>query len=115
VPKNPNPSQNLAQQNKGSAPKKDVHAGKKDISPTQGEQGMGDTMTQETPSTATPLETGQPKRSIIHTGRLCKKAKVQKKLPEYTITKDDADLVAKKVQEHATEEFEDAQHQRDRI
>ena len=76
---------------------------------------MGDTTTQETPSTATPQEKMQPKQPIIHTRGLRKKAKVHKKLPYYTITKDDSNLVAEKVQERAIEEFEDAQHQRGRI
>jgi hypothetical protein len=42
----------------------------------------------------------------------CKKAKAHKQFPEYTITEDDTDLMAEKVQEHAAEEFEDTQHQR---
>jgi hypothetical protein len=54
-------------------------SGKKDTAPTQEEQGRGDTMTQETPSTATPQETGPPKWPIIHTGGSCKKAKAHKK------------------------------------
>jgi hypothetical protein len=53
-PKTMKPSQNLVQQEKGSAPKKDVKEGKKDTCPTQGEQGVGDTMTQGTPSASTP-------------------------------------------------------------
>jgi hypothetical protein len=73
---------------------------------------MGDTTTQETPSTTTPQETMQPKRPIIHTGGSCKKAKAHKKPPEYTITEDDVTSWPEKVQEHAAEEFEDAQHQR---
>jgi hypothetical protein len=48
------PSQNPAQQKKGSAPNKDVQEGKKDTTLAQGEQGMGDTTTQETPSTTIP-------------------------------------------------------------
>jgi hypothetical protein len=112
-PKSPKAkSEAHAQQKKGSAPKKDAQEGKKDTAPTQGEQGMGDTTTQETPSTTTPQETGPPKRPIIHTGGSRKKAKAHKKLPEYTITEDDTDLMEEKVQEHTTEEFEDAQHQR---
>jgi NACalpha-BTF3-like transcription factor len=99
------------QQKKGSAPKKDAQAGKKDTAPTQGEQGVGDTTTQETPSTTTPQETGPPKWPIIHTGGSRKKAKAHKQLSEYTITEDDVDLVAERVQDRAAEEFEEAQHQ----
>jgi flagellar biosynthesis chaperone FliJ len=40
---------------------------------------------------------------------------VHKQLPEYMITEDDADLVVEKVQDHAAEEFEEAQHQRGQI
>jgi hypothetical protein len=54
VPKNLNPSQKLVQQKKGTAPKKDAQEGKKDNAPTQGEKGVGDTMTQKNPSVATP-------------------------------------------------------------
>ena len=35
-----------------------------------------------------------------------------KKIPEYTITKDDADLVTERVHDHAAEEFEKAKHQK---
>jgi hypothetical protein len=71
--------------------------GRRTLPWTQEEQGRGDTMTQETPSTATPQETGPPKQPIIHIGGSCKKAKAHKKIPEYTITEDDADLVAERV------------------
>jgi hypothetical protein len=40
---------------------------------------------------------------------------VHKKPPVYTITEDDADLVVERVHEREVEEFEDVQHQRDRI
>jgi hypothetical protein len=45
---------------------------------------------------------GQTKRSIIHTGGACKKYKAHKTPPEYTITEDDADLVAEMVQDRTT-------------
>jgi hypothetical protein len=45
------------------------------------------------------------------TGGSRKKAKAHKQLPEYTITEDDIDLVAKRVQDCVAEEFEEAQHQ----
>jgi hypothetical protein len=38
---------------------------------------------------------------------------LHKKPPEYTITEDDANLVAERFHDWAVEEFEDAQHQRD--
>jgi len=74
------PIQKLVQQKEGSASKKDAQAGKKDTSPAQGGRRMGDTTTQETPSTVTPQKTWPPKKPIIHIGGSCKKAKAQKKL-----------------------------------
>jgi hypothetical protein len=47
---------------------------------------------------------------MIHSGGACNKDKVQKMSPEYTITKDDADLVVERVQDHVMGEFEEAQH-----
>jgi hypothetical protein len=52
---------------------------------------------------------------IIHIGGACKKDKVQKTPPEYTIIEDDADLMVKKFHEGEVEDFEDARDQRDRI
>jgi hypothetical protein len=49
-----------------------------------------------------------PKRPIIHIGGSRKKVKVHKQLPEYTITNDDIDLMAERVQYHATDNFEEA-------
>jgi hypothetical protein len=115
VPKNPKPTHNLTQQKKVSVPKKDVHSIKKDTSPAAREHGMGDRKTQEIPSITTPQEKMQPKRLIIQIGGSRKKAKAHKQPPEYTITEDDADLVVEKVQEHAVEEFKDAQHQKGQI
>jgi hypothetical protein len=45
----------------------------------------------------------------------CKKAKVHKMPPKYTIKEDDADPVAQMVQDRTTKDFDKAQHQRDRI
>jgi hypothetical protein len=69
---------------------------------------VGDTTRQENTSTSTPQETRPPKRPIIHTGGSRKKVKVHKQLPEYTITNDDIDLMAERVQYHATDNFEEA-------
>jgi hypothetical protein len=91
------PRQNLSQQKRGSAPKKDAHAGKKDTTPTQVEQGVGNTTTQESLSPATPQETGPPKWPIIHIRGSRKNSKVHNQLPEYMITEDDANLVEEKV------------------
>jgi hypothetical protein len=44
-----------------------------------------------------------------------KKIKLHKIVPEYTITEDDAELVAKKVEDRASEEYEEAEKQKERI
>jgi hypothetical protein len=55
-------------------------------------------------------------QKVDHTNRGSrKKAKAHKDIPEYTITEDDADLVAERVQDHVTEEYEEAENQRERI
>jgi hypothetical protein len=105
------PGPKTTQQKKGSAPKKDGKIGKKDNVPTQEEQGGGDTTTQGTPMKTTSQDAGPPKRSIIHIGGSHKKAKAHKDIPEYTITEDDVDLVEERVQDHAMEEYEEAENQ----
>ena len=76
---------------------------------------MGDTTTQETPSTTIPQEIGKSKHPNMHTRGICKNSKVHKQFPQYTITEDDINLMAEKVHECTNEEFEDSQHQRGRI
>jgi hypothetical protein len=73
------------------------------------------TTMQENTSESTPHETRPPKRSITHTRGLCKKEKVHKQLPEYTIIEDDTKLMPKRVQDHAIDDFEEAQHHRIKI
>jgi len=51
----------------------------------------------------TPQEIGTPKWPIIHIGGPRKKEKVHKQILEYTITKDDVDLVTEKVQDRVEE------------
>jgi hypothetical protein len=46
---------------------------------------------------------------------LRKKAKAHKKLSKYTITEDDINLITKKVQDRAIEEFKETQHQQGKI
>jgi hypothetical protein len=65
---------------------------------------------QETSSATTSQETGPPKRPIIHTGGPRKKAKAHKQIPGYTITEDDVDLVAERVHDRATDEFEEVEN-----
>jgi hypothetical protein len=85
MPKKPNPSQKPTQQKKGGAPKKGTQAGKKDTTQAPQEQEKEVETAQGTTSSATQQEQGQTKRPIIHTGGACKKAKVHKTPPEYTI------------------------------
>jgi hypothetical protein len=108
APKKPKPTQKLATKKKGGATKKDAQAGKKDTASQQKDQGAGATGTQGTPSTSTPQEPGPPKWPISQSGGTHKKEKVHKEPPEYTITEDDADLVAEKVQDRVAEDFEEA-------
>jgi hypothetical protein len=48
-------------------------------------------------------------------GGACKKAKAHRTPTKYTITEDDADMVAQKVQDRTIEDFCNAQCQRDMI
>jgi hypothetical protein len=82
---------------------------------TQGEKGVGDTTTQETPLEDTPKETRPPKRPIIHTRVPRKKEKAHKQILEYTITEDDTDIFKERVEDCAVEEFEEVEQQRGKI
>jgi hypothetical protein len=70
VPKNLKPSQKSGATKEGECAKEGCTGRKKGHYPNTREQGVGDTMTQETPSEATPQETRPPKRTIIHTRRV---------------------------------------------
>jgi hypothetical protein len=48
-------------------------------------------------------------------GGACKKMKVHRTPPEYTITEDDAEMIAQMVQDRTSEDFENVVHHRDRI
>jgi ribosome recycling factor len=52
---------------------------------------------------------------IVQSGGAHKKMKVQKSVPKYTITEDDAKLVAEKVQDCTTDLFEEVEKQRESI
>jgi len=56
-----------------------------------------------------------PKITFVQIGGVHKKIKVHKEVPEYTITEDDAELVAKRVQYRTVEEYEEVEKQRERI
>jgi hypothetical protein len=115
MPKKPKPSQKMAQQKKGGAPNKGTQTGKKDTTQAPQEQEKEVEIEEGTKSSATQQEQGQTKRFIIHTWGVRKKAKAHKMPPEYTITKEYVDLMVEMVQDQIAEEFEEAQHQRDRI
>jgi hypothetical protein len=115
APKKPNPSQKPTQQKKGGAPNKGTQETKKDTTQAPKQQEKGDGTTQGTTSSDTQHEQGQTKKLITHTSGVRKKAKAHKMPPEYTIAEDDADLVAERTHVREFEEFEDTQHQRDRI
>jgi hypothetical protein len=86
---------------------------KKDNIPVQEGQAGGDIP--DTPGTIEPTQSRPPKRMVVQTGGACKKMKVHKEVPEYTITKDDAELVTERVQDHTIEEYEEEEKQRERI
>jgi hypothetical protein len=46
---------------------------------------------------------------IVQSRGASKKMKVHKDIPQYIITEDDAELVTERVQDHNTEEYEDAE------
>jgi hypothetical protein len=62
------------------------------------------------PTNTTSQDIGPPKRLIIQIGGSCKKAKAHKDISEYTITKDDVELVGERVQDGAVEEYEEAEN-----
>jgi hypothetical protein len=78
-------------------------------------QAGGDIPETDTPITTEKTESRPPKRTILQSGGVCKKMKVHKEVPQYTITKDDAELVMEKVQDHTAEAYEDAEKQREKI
>jgi len=68
-------------------------------------------MEQGTLTTTNSQDAGPPKQSIIHVGGLRKKAKAHKDILEYTIIKDDVDLVSERVKDNAAEEYEEVKNQ----
>jgi hypothetical protein len=83
--------------------------------PMQEELGGGDLPDMDIPGTTMQTETLPMKRTILQSGGQCKKMKVHKGVPELTLTEDDAELVAEKVQDHATEAWDDAEKKREEI
>jgi hypothetical protein len=115
VPKKPRKGQDKAQQKKGGVSKKGTQAGKKNNTHAPQVQEKQIETAQGTTSSVTQQEKGQTKRPVIQMGGARKKSKAHRTPPEYTITEDDADMVAQMVQDRIVEEFDNAQHQRDRI
>jgi len=81
----------------------------------QEEQERGDIEEKETPMMIVPTDAGPPKILIIQIGGAHKKSKVHREIPEYTITEDDSDLVAERVQDRTDEEYEEVEKQRETI
>jgi hypothetical protein len=96
-------------------PKKGTHDGTKDTTQATKEQEKEAETMQGTTSSVTQQEQGKTKRLMIHIGVHAKNDKVHKKMPEYTSTEDDTTLVAERVQDRVSENFKEAQHQRDHI
>jgi len=81
--------------------------------PTQ--EGQAGRDIPDTPLTTKQTESREPKRIILQRGWVCKKIKVHKEIPQYTITKDDMELVIDKVHDRTVEEYNEAEKPRERI
>jgi hypothetical protein len=97
VPKKPNPSQKPTQQKKGVCQRKVPRPGKRTPPRHQKNKKKGLRQHKE-PHQVLPNRNKARPRGQSYTLGVHKKAKAHKKPPEYTITEDDADLVAERVQ-----------------
>jgi hypothetical protein len=70
---------------------------------------------QETATSPNPQEAGKNKRLAMQIGGTHKKSKAQRTLPEYMITDDDGEMIARMVQDCLSEDFDHVAHHRDRI
>jgi hypothetical protein len=89
--------------------------GKKNIMQlSQEQQKLGEVVQGTTPSPNS-QEPGLTKRPSTHMGGAGKKMKAQRTPPEYTITEDDAEMIAQMVQDRTSEDFENVVCHRDII
>jgi hypothetical protein len=89
--------------------------GKKDKTQLAKEQQQQVEPTQETEARPNPQEAGENKRPATQIGGTHKKSKAQRTPPEYTITDDDGEMIARMVQDCLSEDFDHVAHHRDRI
>jgi hypothetical protein len=115
VPKKPRTGQNKHNRRKGGHPRQASRQGRRTthMRPKYNRNKLE--AAQGTTSSAMPQEKGQTKRPVIQTGGVCKNMKAHRMPPEYTITEDDADMVAQMIQDHTIEDFENVVCQRDII
>jgi hypothetical protein len=70
---------------------------------------------QETTSNPITQEPGGAKRPTIQDVGACKKMKAQRPPPDYTITEDDGEMIARMVQDCLAKYFDHATHHRDKL
>jgi len=73
------------------------------------EIGGGDLPDMDRPFTTAQTKTLPMKRTVLQIVGQCKKMKAHKEVPQFTLTEDDTELVAKKVQDHMVESWYDAE------
>jgi hypothetical protein len=115
MPKKPNPGQKPCNRRKGVRQRKVPRRGRRTT--PRHRRNRKKRLRQHRGPHQVLLNRTRPDQEADHThwGCACKKSKAHKMPPEYTITEDDADLVAQMVQDRTMEDFEEAQCQRDRI
>jgi hypothetical protein len=69
---------------------------------------------QETAPNPDTQESGGNKRPATQTGFARKKSKVQRTFPDYTITKDNGEIITRMVQDFLAEDFDHATHHMDK-
>jgi hypothetical protein len=111
VPKKPRMGQNKpTQENEGAKPIR-TQKGQKETN-EQPKQAKGVQETAPNPNTQEP---GGTKRPVVQAAGVHKKSKVQRASPDYTITEDDGEMIARMVQDCLAEDFDHATHHRDKL
>jgi NACalpha-BTF3-like transcription factor len=73
------------------------------------ETGGGYILDMDRPFTTAQTKTLPMKRTVLQIAGQCKKMKAHKEVPQFTLTEDDIELVAEKVQDHMVESWYDAE------
>ena len=111
VPKKPRMGQNKSTQvDEGSKQKRTQKGQKETIE--QSKQAKGAHEIAPNPITQ---EQGGTKRPYVHAAGMCKKSKVQWASLDYTITKDNGEMIARMVQDYLAEDFNHTTHHMDNL